>query len=124
MKKNLFEISSEEKERILSLHENSTKNMYLNLISEGFKFDKRAQTIQKALRKLGFKSVGGVDGKYGQRTACAVYEFQKKNNLGLSIIKGKVDFITAKKLSDLSGLNIEPFAPDNVDVSILSLRHI
>ena len=34
MKKNLFEIKSEEILRILSLHEESTKKQYLNVLNE------------------------------------------------------------------------------------------
>jgi len=118
MKKNLFEISQEEKDRILNLHENHTKEQYLNLVTERLQFDKNVQKIQKALRKLGFKGVGSADGVYGRKTACAVYEFQKKNGLNPGTLsKGKVDDATAKKLSELTQMNIDKYNLSNVDVS-------
>ena len=45
MKQNLFEISQEEKNRILNLHEGHTKNHYLDLITEEAIYNPKTEAI-------------------------------------------------------------------------------
>jgi hypothetical protein len=57
-------------------------------------------TIQNALLKLGFKLPRfGADGKFGPETQEALKQFQDQNKLTSS--SGKIDRLTARKLSEL-----------------------
>jgi len=108
MKTNLFEISQDEKNRILNLHEGHTKNHYLNLINEESTYNPKSEAIQKKLKELGYgKIVGSVDGKYGQKTACAVAKFQEDNKL---TVDGKVGNATATKLG------VDAYFPKGVSI--------
>ena len=46
MKKNLFLITEDERERILGLHESATKKQYLNILNEGFNKTNGTYTIE------------------------------------------------------------------------------
>jgi hypothetical protein len=105
--KNKFLISEDEKLRILMMHENSTKNLYLNLITEESVYNPKTEAIQKKLQSLGFNP-GTIDGKYGKSTACAVAKFQISNNLTMD---GKVGSNTAKKLG------VESYFPKGVNIT-------
>jgi hypothetical protein len=105
--KNKFLISEDEKSRILMMHENSTKNLYLNLITEESVYNPKTEVIQKKLQSLGFNP-GTIDGKYGKNTMCAVAKFQISNNLTMD---GKVGSNTANKLG------VEPYYPKGVNIT-------
>jgi len=106
--KNTFLISEDEKSRILMMHENSTKNLYLNLITEESVYNPLTGAIQKKLNFLGFNA-GPIDGKYGKKTACAVAAFQAANGL---FVDGKAGKDTAKKID-----GVEPYFPKNVNIT-------
>ena len=110
IKKKLFEINDSEKNRILNLHEDSTKNYYLNLITEEAIYNPKTEKIQKKLIELGYGDiVGQPDGKYGKQTACAVAKFQADNkNL---TVDGKVGTSTASKLG------VNAYFPNDVNIS-------
>jgi hypothetical protein len=104
---NKFLISEDERARILTMHENSTKNLYLNLIIEESVYNPKTEEIQKKLKSLGFNP-GTIDGKYGKNTMCAVAKFQEKNRM---VVDGKVGSNTANKLG------VEPYFPKGVNIS-------
>lgn len=110
MKQNLFEISQEEKNRILNLHEGHTKNYYLDLITEEAIYNPKTESIQKKLIELGYgKLIGSADGKYGKKTACAVAKFQEDSKS--LTVDGKVGKSTATKLG------VEAYYPKGVNIS-------
>ena len=113
--KNQFLISEDEKSRILQMHENSTKNLYLNLITEESVYNPLTGAIQKKLNFLGF-NVGTIDGKYGKKTACAVAAFQAANGL---FVDGKAGKDTAKKID-----GVEPYFPKDVNIQGCSTQQV
>ena len=83
MKKNLFEIKTEEVQRILSLHEERSKTQYLNIISEQ---DSQKYTVQSKEYFLTNNTIGGNRLKLFKNAT-----FTKKGNTVIS--KTNVQFV-------------------------------
>lgn len=91
---NLSEASEEQsdtskkiKEIIIQVIQNVPDGLIYQVGSRG----RGVQEFQNLLISVGFSSIGSADGKYGNKTAAAVKEFQEANRLSVT---GKADLAT------------------------------
>jgi peptidoglycan hydrolase-like protein with peptidoglycan-binding domain len=107
----LFNITEDEKSRILSLHESTSKKTtslselelkeVVNRVLLEQSYKDKVTAVQQELKKRGYDlgttgpNKDGIDGVYGNKTRLAVTKFQKDNAIKQT---GNVGDVTSRKL--------------------------